>query len=82
VNQQHGNLERFAGQDPVHRLRLPEFVIGGMSHDLAPEPHLFQAVLASHFAGGAGVQVKVIFVAIARPPMGGVVAGPFLLINV
>ena len=75
--------ERSAAQDLVHRLALPEAVIGGVLDDPAPEAHLVEPALSSQLAGAAGLHVGVVVVVVPREPARVVVvaARAFLLVD-
>ncbi len=62
AHQQHRHGDGAAGEDLVHRLRLPEFVIGRMRRHLVPEAHLLQAVFAAQFARRDGAQIEIVIV--------------------
>ena len=68
-DQHHRHGQRLRGQHLVHRLLLPEGVVGGMLQQLAPEAELLHAVPAAQLAGGAGRQVLVVVVVVGRPPL-------------
>jgi hypothetical protein len=82
VDEHDGDFEGLGGEDLVHGLVAPEGVVGGVGEDLVPEAHLFEAVAASEFAGGACLHEEVVVVEVGGPPFGVVGAGAFLLVDV
>ena len=49
-----GTLSGWRGEDAVHRLALPEAVVGRMRGDLPPEADLVDAVLRGRLARRTG----------------------------
>src|SRR3546814_12822664 len=58
----------------VHRLILPERIVRRVRGDLAPEADLIEPALLREGARRTGGEVKIVIVAIARPPFDAVVA--------
>src|SRR5258708_33413860 len=79
---QHGYVQRLFGQQLVHRLILPERIVGGMLSDRTPEADLLQPAGCGHGAGGADPQVLVVSVAIAGPPLLVVLARGLLVVDI
>ena len=82
VHDHHRHGQRPGRQHPVHRLLAPEGVVARVLQELAPEPHLLEAMAAPQLSRRARPQVHVIVVEMVRPPRRVVAAGGFLLVDV
>ncbi len=80
---QHGrNFQRLRGENLVHRLLLPPRVVCRMIEKLAPEADLLKTMTAAEFAGRTGLQVQVVIIVVAGPPVLIALARGFLVVDV
>ncbi len=82
VDEHHRHLERITAEHPVHRLRLPEGVVGRMRGKLAPETDLVEPMRLRKRARRPGAHRGVIFVISGPRERRRIVAGRDLLPDV
>ncbi len=82
ADQQDRHLQRLGAHHLVHGLLLPERVVGRMLRQLPPEADLVHAVGRPQIAGRAVMHKQVVFVVEGAVPMGGIVLGRILFVDV
>src|SRR5258708_15778557 len=78
ADQHHWRRDRLLGQELIDGLPLPKRIICRVRFNLSIKAHLIQTMPASHFVNRPGIEPRLVFVVMIRPPFLRTVTGRLL----